>query len=106
MIHSWDNITIKGRLEFSYDAYLVWSAEMQRQLHEYYPRTHRGNTFVVGALQYDVFFDPRYHQDRATFCRRSLMMPSASASSCPSARRKRMNDGSGVSIGSFTGANA
>lgn len=67
-IHSWDNITTKARMNARYDAYLVWSEQMKKELIEIYPYSARRPIYIVGAPQYDVFFDKRFLQSRADFC--------------------------------------
>lgn len=67
-IASWDNISTKNRLVFKYDGYLLWSEQMRRELHDYYPQSRAVPAYVVGAPQFDVFFQPRFRQTRAAFC--------------------------------------
>lgn len=76
MITSWDNLTTKGRMLFDYDGYLVWSAQMKRELHELYPESRKVPVYVVGAPQFDVFFQERFHQSRKEFCRAQGLDPS------------------------------
>lgn len=68
LITSWDNVTTKGRILFGYDAYLVWSKQMKRELHYFYPHSQEVPVYVVGAPQFDVFFHKRFHQSRDEFC--------------------------------------
>jgi hypothetical protein len=68
LITSWDNLTTKGRMLFEYDGYMVWSEQMKRELHEFYPHSHNVPVTVVGAPQFDVFFQERFHQSRDEFC--------------------------------------
>jgi hypothetical protein len=67
-ISSWDNISTKNRLVFKYDGYLLWSEQMRRELNEFYPQSRDVPTYVVGAPQFDVFFQARFRQTRAAFC--------------------------------------
>ncbi len=67
-IPSWDNITTKNRMVFKYDGYLVWSEQIKKELHEFYPATRNLPVYVVGAPQFDIFFQKRFHQTRAEFC--------------------------------------
>jgi hypothetical protein len=68
MIPSWDNVSTKNRLVFSYDAYLVWSEQTRRELHQFYPSTRDVPVHVVGAPQFDVLHDDRFRQSREEFC--------------------------------------
>ncbi len=68
MIHSWDNISTKNRMVFKYDGYLVWSEQMKKELHQFYPETRKLPVYVVGAAQFDVFFQKRFEQTREEFC--------------------------------------
>lgn len=67
-ITSWDNLSTKHRLVFSYDAFLLWSEQMRTDLHDFYPGTVDQPAYVTGAPQFDVFFQPRFHQSREAFC--------------------------------------
>jgi hypothetical protein len=68
LISSWDNVSTKGRLVLQYDGYLVWSEQTKRELHQFYPETRRVPIRVVGAPQFDVFFQDRFRQSREEFC--------------------------------------
>lgn len=76
LITSWDNVTTKARIMFGYDGYLVWSEQMKRELHQFYPQSREVPVYVVGAPQFDVFFRPRFEQSRAEFCRAQGLDPS------------------------------
>lgn len=76
LVTSWDNITTKNRIPFDHDAYLVWSAQMRRELHDCYPETRDRPTYVVGAPQFDAFHRGEYAMDRAEFCARQQLDPS------------------------------
>jgi hypothetical protein len=67
-VTSWDNISIKSRMVLKYDGYLVWSQRMKEELLEYYPQSRRVPIYVVGAPQFDVFFDQSRYLSRAEFC--------------------------------------
>lgn len=69
LIPSWDNVSTKNRLVFKYDGYLVWSEWTRRELHEFYPQSRQVPIYVVGAPQFDVFFQERFRQSREVFCR-------------------------------------
>jgi hypothetical protein len=68
-ITSWDNISTKSRLIFDYDGYLVWSPAMADDLSRHYPHTKGRFVRIVGAPQFDVFFQAEFHQTRDEFCR-------------------------------------
>jgi hypothetical protein len=68
LIPSWDNLSTKNRMVFRYDSYFVWSEEARRQLHAYYPESRRVPVHVVGAPQFDVFFEKERWQTREAFC--------------------------------------
>lgn len=74
-ITSWDNISTKNRMVFKYDGYLVWSERMKQELHEFFPYTKTAPIYVVGAPQFDVFFQPRFHQSREAFCAEQGLRP-------------------------------
>jgi hypothetical protein len=67
-IPSWDNITTKNRMVFKYDGYLVWSEQTKRELHQYYPASKSAPVYVVGAPQFDIFFQKDYYDTREEFC--------------------------------------
>jgi hypothetical protein len=75
LIPSWDNISTKNRLMFRYDGYLVWSAQAKRELHEFYPQTRNVPVYVVGAPQFDLFFQDRFKLSRAEFCAAQGLKP-------------------------------
>lgn len=67
-ITSWDNPSTKNRMVFKYDGYLVWSEEMKQELYHFFPHTREVPVYVVGAPQFDVFLQPRFHISREAFC--------------------------------------
>ena len=67
-IPSWDNITTKSRFTFMSSAFGVWSDIRKKELCKYFPRTTPKLVHVVGAPQYDVFFNPQYQESKAMFC--------------------------------------
>lgn len=72
-VPSWDNITTKGRMVYGYDAYFVWSDTQLEELRTFYPRSTDVPSRAVGAPQFDVFFDDRFHEPRDRFfCRHGL----------------------------------
>lgn len=67
-IPSWDNISTKNRMVFNYDGYMVWNDKSKRELHDFYPQTKNRPVYVIGAPQFDVFFQERYFRSREDFC--------------------------------------
>ena len=74
-IPSWDNITTKNRMLFKYDGYLVWSEQTKKELREVYQYTKNQPVYVVGAPQYDIFKQVKFHQSREEFCRQQNLNP-------------------------------
>lgn len=75
LITSWDNLSTKNRPVLQYDGYLLWSEHMKQELHEYYPQTRELPAYVIGAPQFDVFFQERFEQSREEFCRAQGLDP-------------------------------
>ncbi|MCO6509291.1 MAG: hypothetical protein J5I65_00700 [Aridibacter famidurans] len=67
-IPSWDNVSTKNRLVFDYDGYLVWNERTKEELLRYYPSAKERPIYVVGAPQFDVFRQQRFHLTREEFC--------------------------------------
>lgn len=74
-ITSWDNITTKNRIPFRHDGYLVWSERMKEELLRFYPQISETSVSIVGAPQFDVFFQERFTQTRSAFCDRFGLRP-------------------------------
>jgi CDP-glycerol glycerophosphotransferase (TagB/SpsB family) len=68
LIPSWDNLSTKSRMIFKYDGYVVWSEQARRELHHFYPSSRAVPSYVVGAPQFDVFFEERFRLSREAFC--------------------------------------
>lgn len=68
VVTSWDNLSTKNRMVFQYDGYILWSEQMRKDLHRFYPYTRDVPSYVVGAPQFDVFFQERFQQSRERFC--------------------------------------
>lgn len=75
LITSWDNPSTKNRMVFRYDGYLVWSEQMKRDLHQFFPYTQQAPTHIIGAPQFDVFFQERFRQPREEFCAQNNLRP-------------------------------
>jgi hypothetical protein len=67
LIPSWDNISTKNRMVYKYDGYVVWSEQAKKELHQFYPQSRSVPIYVVGAPQFDIFFEERYSQTRGEF---------------------------------------
>ena len=74
-VPSWDNVSTKTRMTLPYDAYLVWSDVIRDELTAAYPRAKHRPVHVVGAPQFDAFFDPRFREPRESFCARHHLDP-------------------------------
>lgn len=68
-ITSWDNLSTKSRLLHDYDAYIVWTNWMLQELTAMESRREI-RVYVVGAPQFDVCFEERFHVSREEFCMR------------------------------------
>lgn len=74
-IPSWDNITTKNRMVYKYDGYLVWNDQIKKELNEFYPHTKNVPVYVVGAAQFDVFYQDRFYQTKEDFCLQQNLDP-------------------------------
>lgn len=75
LITSWDNPSTKNRMVFRYDGYLVWSEQMRRDMHHFFPQSRQVPFFITGAPQFDVFFDREFVQSREDFARQHGLDP-------------------------------
>lgn len=75
LIPSWDNLSTKKRMVLNYDGYLVWSERSKEELHYFYPETTNKPVYVIGAPQFDVFFDETLFQSREEFFRHQGLDP-------------------------------
>jgi len=69
-IHSWDNLTTKGRIAAPFDHFLVWSDLMRQELLRYYPDVSAERVHVVGTPQFDPYANGALLWTRAEFFRR------------------------------------
>lgn len=74
-IPSWDNVTTKNRMVFDYDGYIVWNEKVKGELLDFYPTARTKPVYVVGAPQFDVFYQDKFHQPREVFCREQNLDP-------------------------------
>jgi len=77
LIPSWDNVSTKGRLVIRYDGFIVWSKRTKEELHHFYPYTRDVPIYVVGAAQFDVFYQKRFDISREAFCADNGLRPEA-----------------------------
>lgn len=66
-IPSWDNITTKTRFVFKSDFYAVWSEIRMQELITYYPFVEAKQVDIVGAPQYDIFFNTNFYEEKNVF---------------------------------------
>jgi hypothetical protein len=66
-VHSWDNLTNKGLVQFVPDRTYVWNAVQQREAVELHGLP-ADSVVAVGAHSYDHWFDWRAARDREAFC--------------------------------------
>jgi CDP-glycerol glycerophosphotransferase (TagB/SpsB family) len=74
-ITSWDNLTTKNRLMYSYDGFVLWSEQMKNDLRKIYPYQTDKPVYIVGAPQYDVFQKQEYHISKEQFCKENNLDP-------------------------------
>jgi hypothetical protein len=68
LIPSWDNISTKNRMVLKCDGYLTWSEQARSELREFYPFTRQLPVYLVGAPQFDIFFQDHFYRSREAFC--------------------------------------
>ncbi len=54
-ILSFDNITKRGFIPFTYDLYMVWNSLNRDELYKIYPATREKAVVVTGAVQFDFY---------------------------------------------------
>ncbi len=74
-VHSWDNLTTKGRLQAPPDVVVVWN-ETQKDEAKTLHGVPEGRIVVTGAQCYDQWFGRRPSVDYASFCARLGLDPS------------------------------
>lgn len=62
-ILSFDNLTTRSWIPITFDKYLLWNKHNQEQLHRGYPETVDRAVHIVGAPQFDFYWDPSYLWD-------------------------------------------
>lgn len=74
-ITSWDNPTTKKFPICDYAGYLAWSPQMRQELVDHIGVADESRIRVIGAPQFDFYFNPAYHQSREEFCRQYGLDP-------------------------------
>jgi len=64
-ILSFDNITTRGWIPVTFDQYLVWNAYNAAELARAYPEARSADVRVVGAPQFDFYWDSSYRWERS-----------------------------------------
>lgn len=59
-ILSFDNITTKGWMPVTCDHYCLWNQYNKEELFRIYPQTREKKVTIVGAPQFDFYYDPSY----------------------------------------------
>lgn len=62
-ILSFDNITTKGWMPVLCDRYCLWNKFNKQELFRIYPETRAKQVTIVGAPQFDFYYDPSYLWD-------------------------------------------
>ncbi len=75
LIPSWDNLSTKKRMVLNYDGYMVWSESNKAELEHFYPEVKGRPIYVIGAPQFDVFFDESFYISRDEFCSQQGLDP-------------------------------
>ncbi len=73
-ILSFDNLTTRGWLPVIFDAYFLWNAYNERELRRIYPEAAQSSATVVGAPQFDFYYDQSYVWDERRW-RETLGLP-------------------------------
>jgi hypothetical protein len=73
-IISFDNLTTRGLIPVIFDAYLVWNSYNEAELRRIYPEAHDRPVKVVGAPQFDFYWDSSYVWDEVQW-RKLLKLP-------------------------------
>lgn len=76
LIPSWDNLSTKNRMVFSYDGFIVWNEQLKKELLEFYPVSRSVPVYVAGAPQFDLFLREDLYVSREDFCARYGLEPS------------------------------
>jgi CDP-glycerol glycerophosphotransferase (TagB/SpsB family) len=73
-ILSFDNLTTRGWIPVISDTYLLWNSCNKQELFRGYPKAEDKNVAIVGAPQFDFYWDSSYVMDESTW-RKMLGLP-------------------------------
>jgi hypothetical protein len=73
-ILSFDNITTRGLIPIDFDQYLLWNRYNANELFRAYPHIQPSQVTVVGAPQFDFYWNPDIPMDESHW-RRQLSLP-------------------------------
>lgn len=73
-ILSFDNITTRGWIPVTFDAYFLWNRFNENELYRAYPEARSSRVEIVGAPQFDFYWDPTYVWDEG-YWREQLGLP-------------------------------
>ena len=66
-IHSWDNITSKGRIPGMFDTFFVWGEHMKEELISYYPAIKSNKIHETGSIQFDFHKKKAFYESKNEF---------------------------------------
>jgi hypothetical protein len=73
-IISFDNITTRGWMPVIFDAYFLWNRHNEAELYRAYPEASSSQVVIVGAPQFDFYWDSSYLWDEQEW-RQRLNIP-------------------------------
>lgn len=73
-ILSFDNLTTRGWIPVIADAYLLWNDYNKQELYRGYPAARDKEVFIVGAPQFDFYWDSSYLMDEIEW-RKAVGLP-------------------------------
>lgn len=74
LVHSWDNLTVKGLIHEAPDIVTVWNAHQKREAVELHGVPEE-RVEITGAASYDHWFDWKPSSSKAQFCKRLGLEP-------------------------------
>jgi CDP-glycerol glycerophosphotransferase (TagB/SpsB family) len=72
-VTGFDNISTKSRFPIFYDRVLVWSSSMKQEFLNWYPTYKTEQVKVVGAPQYDIFFNENFKGTKTEFLTKHII---------------------------------
>ena len=73
-ILSFDNLTTRGWIPVTFNQYFLWNKYNEQELRRIYPRTINCPVTIVGAPQFDFYYDRNFLWDEA-YWRKQLSIP-------------------------------